>query len=66
MAYGGITQLEYIAILFIDCGYDTAAQRRGWLQGRFKVSHADGLTDTQKGKAIEMLREERNDSISAH
>lgn len=59
MAYGGITQLEFIAILFIDCGYSTAAQRRGWLQKRFKVSHADGLTDGQKSKAIDMLKEEK-------
>lgn len=35
MSYSGITQAEFIAILFADCGYDTSAQRRGWLQKRF-------------------------------
>lgn len=54
-----ITQGEFIAILFQDCGYTTAAQRKGWLQLRFQVNFADELTIGQKSKAIEALKEEK-------
>ncbi len=54
-----MTQEQYIAILFIDCGYDTASQRRGWLQKRFRVSYADELTTACKSRAIELLKQEK-------
>ncbi len=54
-----MTQEEFIAILFSDLNYDTAAQRKGWLQLRFQVNFPDELTVTQKSRAIEMLKEEK-------
>jgi hypothetical protein len=54
-----MTQTEYIAILFNDCGYDTAAQRKGWLQKRFGVSFADELDSRQRSIAIESLKDEK-------
>lgn len=54
-----MTQVEYIAILFNDCGYDTAAQRKGWLQKRFEVNFADELDSRQRSLAIEQLKEEK-------
>jgi hypothetical protein len=51
MSYSGITQAEFIAILFAYCGYDTSAQRRGWLQKRFGKSYADELTVTEASRA---------------
>lgn len=54
-----MSQDEYIAILFADCGYDTAAQRRGWLRLRYNKSYADELTTAQKSKVIEELKGEK-------
>lgn len=54
-----MSQEEYIAILFNDCGYDTAAQRKGWLQKRFEVNFADELTARERSMAIEQLKEEK-------
>ena len=54
-----MTQQEYIAILFIDCGYDTSAQRRGWLDKRFGVEYPDELTSEQRSRAIDMLKDEK-------
>ncbi len=54
-----MTQEEYIAILFADCGYDTAAQRKGWLYSRFAVNFADELDSRQRSLAIEELKEEK-------
>ncbi len=59
MSYGGISQDEFIAILFADNQYTTSAQRKGWLQKRFGVSFADELTVAQKSKAIDMLKSEK-------
>lgn len=56
-----MTQTEYIAILFEDCGYDTAAQRKGWLRRRFEVNFADELDSRQRSMAIEELKEEKSD-----
>lgn len=55
-----VTQLEYIAILFNDCGYDTASHRKGWLQRRFGVNFSDELDSRQRSLAIEELKEEKN------
>lgn len=54
-----MTQEEYIAILFADCGYDTAAQRKGWLQKRFGVNFADELDSRQRSLAIDALKDEK-------
>lgn len=54
-----MTQTEYIAVLFADCGYDTASQRKGWLQRRFNVNFADELDSRQRSLAIEELKEEK-------
>lgn len=57
-----MTQEEYIAILFADCGYEAGSQRRGWLAFRFNKRYADELTAEQKSQAIELLKQERGDS----
>lgn len=56
-----MTQVEYIAVLFADCGYDTAAQRKGWLRLRFHADFPDELTVSQRSRAIEMLKQEKED-----
>ncbi len=55
-----MTQIEYLAILFIDCGYETAAQRKGWLQKRFGVNYSDELSVAQKSTAINFLKGEKD------
>ena len=54
-----MTQQEYIAILFRDCGYDTSAQRKGWLQKRFEKSFTDELTSAERSLAIVQLKDEK-------
>ena len=54
-----MTQVEYIAILFCDAGYDTAAQRKGWLRLRFNKDFADELTVPEASSAITQLKEEK-------
>lgn len=54
-----MSQEDCIAILFIDCGYSTGAQRRGWLHLHFGKKYADELTTAQKSKAIEQLKTEK-------
>lgn len=54
-----MTQEEYIAILFVDCGYDTVVQRKGWLKHRFGWEWADELSPQQKSIAIIELKEEK-------
>jgi hypothetical protein len=54
-----MTQVEFLALLFIDCHYDTAAQRRGWLQLRFRKSFADELTVAEASRAIDLLQAEK-------
>ena len=56
-----MTQSEYIAILFVDNGYDTASQRKGWMQRRFGKDYADELTSEERHRAIEMLKEEKDE-----
>jgi hypothetical protein len=56
-----VTQEKYIAILFADCGYETAAQRKGWMQLRFEKNYADELTSRQRHEAIEALKQEKED-----
>jgi hypothetical protein len=59
-----VSQLEYIAILFADLGYDTSAQRRGWLQLRFGVSYPDDLTFHQRSKVIDSLKAEKSEGLA--
>ena len=54
-----MTQTEYIAILFADCGYDTAAKRKDWLYNRFMKYHADELNSREASTAISALKEEK-------
>ena len=54
-----MTQQAYIDILFIDNGYSTSVQRRGWMQKRFGRSYADELTVEERSRAIDMLKEEK-------
>jgi hypothetical protein len=54
-----MTQAEYISILFADLGYDTAAQRKGWLQKRFGKSFSDELDSRERSIAIEALKDEK-------
>ena len=54
-----MTQVEYLAILFADCGYDTAAQRKGWLFKRFDKFYTDDLTSEERSRAIEALKDEK-------
>jgi hypothetical protein len=55
-----MTQAEFLAILFVDCGYDTSAQRRGWIQLRFPgKSYADELTVAEASRAIDLLKAEK-------
>ena len=51
-----MTQEEYIAILFGDCGFHQSADRRGWLSREFGVRYADELSGPQKHEAIERLK----------
>lgn len=50
-----MTQAEYIAILFVDYGFDTAKRRKDFLQTRFGVSFPDELTKEQASSVIEQL-----------
>lgn len=59
-----MSQDEYIAILFADCGYSTSAQRRGWLRLRYGKSYPDELTTAQKHRVIEELKGEKELGIS--
>jgi hypothetical protein len=54
-----MSQEEYIAILFADCGYETSAQRKAWLTLRFGWGFADELSPSQKHSAIEQLKTEK-------
>jgi hypothetical protein len=54
-----MTQIEYIQMLFHDCGYDTASQRKGWLHKRFGKEFADELWADERSRAIEMLKDEK-------
>ena len=57
--FGGISMLEYIAILFADSSYHESSQRRGWLQKRFGKSYADDLTKAEQYQAVQALRKEK-------
>jgi hypothetical protein len=59
-----MTQTEYIALLFTDCGYDTVAQRKGWLKRRFGVEFSDELLSNQRSMAIAELKDEKASGAS--
>jgi hypothetical protein len=54
-----MNQQEYIAILFADCGYETAAQRKAWMNLRFNRDFPDELTWRQRSEAITALKQEK-------
>lgn len=54
-----MSQVEYIAILFADCGYDTAAKRKDWIYNRFMKHHTDELNSREASTAIAALKEEK-------
>lgn len=49
-------QREYIEVLFIDCGFDSARSRESFLS-EFGVRYSDELTIAQASKVIEELKE---------
>lgn len=49
-------QLDYIAILFLDCGF-TLAQRKDFLKLRFEIEKSDELNKDQASKVISELKE---------
>lgn len=55
-----MTQTEYIALLFNDCGYDTVAQRKAWLQKRFGKSFADELGSRERSLAMTELKDQKS------
>jgi hypothetical protein len=59
-----VTQFEYIALLFDQCGYDTTKQRQGWLQKRFGKSYADELDTRERSLAITELKDEKDGKVS--
>lgn len=52
-------QLNLIAELFIDCGYNTSQSRKAFLKLRFDKAFSDDLTKTQASKVIEELLQQR-------
>ena len=50
-----MSQDEYIAILFIDTGFDGPA-RRAWLQLNYGHRYSDELTAAEKHDVIERLK----------
>ena len=56
-------QLDYLLILFHDCGIQTANGRGAWLTHRFQrlIRSADELTDREASDTIRRLKEIRGD-----
>lgn len=54
-----MTALEYILILFNDCGYDTVKQRAGFMTREFErpVKFADELLSHERSRLIEILKD---------
>ena len=50
-----MSQADFIAILFGDLGYGTAAQRKGWLQLRYGKNFADELTPPEASMSLMSL-----------
>ena len=50
-----MTQVEYIEILFGDCGFD-GPQRRAWLRAEYGRAYADELPPAHKHQVIERLK----------
>jgi hypothetical protein len=55
-----MTQEEYIAILFEDCGYATTARRKDWLLKRFGKGYPDELSTGERSHAITLLKAEKD------
>lgn len=54
-----MNQLEYIALLFADCGFNTSKQREAWLTREFKrpVKYADDLQSWERSRVIDILKD---------
>jgi hypothetical protein len=52
-------QLEYLALLFNDCGFDTAKARAAWMTREFNrpVKFADELDSHERSLAITALKD---------
>jgi len=53
----GMTQIEYIDILFIDCNFNSARQRKDFIFQRFKKNFPDELTVKERSALIDELKE---------
>lgn len=53
-----MTAPEYIALLFDECGFDTAAQREAMMTRKFgkPVKYADQLDWRERSKLIDILK----------
>jgi hypothetical protein len=54
-----LTQFEYIALLFADCGFDTRAQREGFMTREFgrAVKFSDELQPYERSRLIDILED---------
>lgn len=54
-----MNQDEYIAILFNDCGFDTAKQRTEWMSREFgrEIKYSDELYPFEKSLTINALKD---------
>lgn len=53
-------QLNYLYILFVDCGYYTAFLRRAFIQSRFNKQFADELSGIEISRAIAELKQTKD------
>ena len=58
-----MTQVEYITLLFQECGFDTTVQRAAFLHREFgdhyekPITYADALTPSDRSRLIEILKD---------
>lgn len=56
-----MTQEQYIAILFDDCGFSSAVDRKNFIYRRFQRNYPDELTTKEKSQLIDSLKEIKAD-----
>lgn len=56
-------QIEYLEILLNDCGYDTRAQRNGFLSDRAgrEIKFLDEITKAEASAMISELKDEQDE-----
>ena len=56
-------QLDYLLILFNDCGFEDINSRNAWLTHRFQrlIKHCDELTSREASEVITILKQIRED-----